>query len=123
MKGFRGKSSKEVQKIIDDDLDYRRSMTEDLDEEAIKVQDSRRQFLNKMMRPPHVWNFFEDENPTPHVLRADARPQDCYIDGRIEKVLEDIERLSINLRNHEDHVWNRLVQYTIDIFTAEFKKE
>lgn len=43
------------------------------------------------MRPPFAWNFFEDsEEKTPHVLRADANPTKCYIDGRIESILEDI---------------------------------
>ena len=34
------------------------------------------------MRPPYVWNFFEDEDPTPHVLRPHVEPDKCYIDGR-----------------------------------------
>jgi hypothetical protein len=39
------------------------------------------------------WNFFvEDETmQTPHVLRADAQPNQCYIDGRVDLVMADIE--------------------------------
>jgi hypothetical protein len=60
------------------------------EEEAEKVEDAKRAFLNHM-RPPFAWNFFEDsEVKTPHVLRAEADPKKCYIDGRIESILEDI---------------------------------
>ena len=36
------------------------------------------------MRPPICWNFFEEgEQKTPHVLRYNANPMECYKDGRI----------------------------------------
>lgn len=53
-----------------------------------------------MMRPPYYWNFFEDDNPTPHVLRADAKPQNCYIDGRVESILKDIYDIGKNLTSY-----------------------
>ena len=75
------------------------------------------------MRPPFVWNFFEDEDPTPHVLRADAAPQKCYIDHRIESVYEDIEQLGHNLMNHESETWGLLTKRTIEIFRVHAKRE
>ena len=44
------------------------------------------------MRPPNVWNFFQDKNEEkiPHVLRADANPMECYTDGRVEKILDSV---------------------------------
>jgi hypothetical protein len=50
------------------------------------------------MRPPLYWNFFEDgEKKTPHLLRHNADPRKCYIDGRIESVLEDVEAIGLHL--------------------------
>jgi hypothetical protein len=50
------------------------------------------------MRPPYYWNFFEEEDAlVPHVLRPEADPKKCYIDGRIESVMEDIERIGFHL--------------------------
>ena len=42
------------------------------------------------MRPPYVWNFFEQGEQTPHILRAEADPHKCYVDGRIESLMADI---------------------------------
>jgi hypothetical protein len=83
------KGQKDIKKIIEQDQHVRRARqknkTKDIEEDE-KVQDKKRTFLN-MMRPPYYWNFFEDEEHTPHVLRHDAKPQDCYIDGRVEEIL------------------------------------
>lgn len=50
------------------------------------------------MRPPYYWNFFEEEDVSvPHVLRPEADPRKCYIDGRIESLLEDVERIGFHL--------------------------
>ena len=54
--------------------------------EKANADNKRRKFLNQL-RPPGYWNFFEDckeENKTQHVLRFDAKPKECYSDGRID---------------------------------------
>ena len=77
------------------------------------------------MRPPFCWNFFEEEeaDKTPHVLRPEAHPHKCYIDGRIESLMEDVTWLGYHLSRHEDIRWNTLRNFTIEIFKAEAKKE
>lgn len=89
-------------------------------EEEEKVLDKKRAFIN-YMKPPYCWNFFlkdddEEEQKVPHVLRAEAEPQKCYIDGRVESVLEDINSLGFHLTRHEDLRWKTLRNFTIEIF-------
>ena len=58
------------------------------------------------MRPPNCWNFFEDgDKKTPHILRHNADPRLCYLDGRIEDILENIESIGHNLTRHEEGRW------------------
>lgn len=50
-----------------------------------------------MKRPPELWNFpkvVED----PHKFRSIADPKKSYIDGRIEKLDENIIKLGKHLR-------------------------
>lgn len=58
-----------------------------------KIEDSKRKFMNPLRPHEMKWNFFyDDESKRPkHVLRPDAAPQKCYIDGRIEALLKVIE--------------------------------
>jgi hypothetical protein len=78
------------------------------------------------MKPPFCWNFFlkddegnVEEEKIPHVLRAEAEPQKCYIDGRVESVLEDINSLGFHLTRHEDIRWKTLREFTLEIFRHE----
>ena len=60
------------------------------------------------IRPPHYWNFFEDgdqDSRVQHVLRANADPRESYCDGRIQKILANIEKIGKNLSSHEDVKW------------------
>ena len=82
------------------------------------------------MKPPFCWNFFipdhevdEEEQKVPHVLRADAEPTKCYIDGRVESVLEDINGLGFHLTRHEELRWKTLRNFTIEIFKQEMQRE
>lgn len=75
------------------------------------------------MRPPFIWNFFEKGDYTPHILRAEADPMKCYVDGRIESLFADITHLGQHLTKHEDARWKTLVKYTVEIFKAEYKQE
>lgn len=70
------------------------------------------------MRPPEVWNFFQDKNEEqiPHVLRATSKPQECYKDGRVEKILECIDLVGGDLRRYEDAKWNKLLKDTMAVF-------
>ena len=79
------------------------------------------------MKPPYCWNFFLkddegneiEEEKIPHVLRAEAEPQKCYIDGSVESVLEDIISLGFHLTRHEDIRWKTLREFTLEIFKHE----
>ena len=76
-------------------------------------------------RPPHFWNFFDDapeHEKVKHMLRYDADPKKCYEDGRIEKILENIEQIGMNLRSYEDKKWTRIRKQTYDVFHALDKK-
>ncbi len=75
------------------------------------------------MRPPYIWNFFEQGEQTPHILRAEADPHKCYVDGRIESLFADIQSLGLHLTKQDDARWSLLVKYTLEIFKAENKKE
>lgn len=77
------------------------------------------------MRPPEVWNFFQDKNEEqiPHVLRATAKPQECYKDGRVEKILESIELVGGDLRRYVDVQWNRLLKDTMAVFHDMNRKQ
>lgn len=76
------------------------------------------------MRPPYCWNFFDDhEEKIEHVLRPDAQPQKCYIDGRVESIMEDLYQLGHHLTMYNDVNWATLRKFTIEIFKAEAKKE
>jgi len=64
------------------------------------AQDKKREFTRAFRPDQHVWNFEEEENPTPHVLREDANPTAAYVDGRIEEVLAIIDHLAHELKTH-----------------------
>lgn len=83
----------------------------------------KRKFLNTV-RPPHYWNFFEegaDELKVKHVLRWNAKPQESYNDGRVEKILESIDAIGYNLEGYEKEKWNTLLKSTLQIFDKEIK--
>lgn len=133
LQGFRGKKLTEVKRIIDQDLHARRAQQKERSkekEEEEKIMDKKRAFLNNYMKPPDCWNFFlkdddgiEEEQKMPHVLRADAEPQKCYIDGRVESVLDDINALGFHLTRHEELRWKTLRNFSVEIFKQEILKE
>lgn len=76
------------------------------------------------MRPPFCWNFFEDsEEKTPHILRAEAAPLDCYKDGRVQSILLDIEQIGMHLAKYEEVNWKRLRNFTLEIFKHHSKND
>jgi hypothetical protein len=71
------------------------------------------------LRPPNYWNFFEDSpegTKVKHVLRSAADPKAAYSDGRIEKILDSIEKIGKHLSSHEDVKWTQLTKYSLTIF-------
>jgi hypothetical protein len=121
---FQGKSIAEIKRIIDVDLLGRKKKKgkSKEEEEEDKQEDKKRKFLQQM-RPPFIWNFFEQGDQTPHILRAEADPMKCYVDGRIESLMADISHLGNHLTKHDDARWKLLVKFTLEIFKAEHKLE
>ena len=97
-------------------------------EEKALLDMKKRKFMNEI-RPPMYWNFFEDGpemSRVKHVLRHNAKPTECYSDGRVEKILTTIEEIGMNLRKYEESKWAMLMKQTIKIFedqNKQYKKE
>ena len=70
--------------------------TIDIIEEG-KIEDTKRKFMVPFRPHERIWNFEYDDldKKTKHVLRANANPALCYIDGRFEKLLELIYEMSV----------------------------
>ena len=49
-------------------------------------------------------------------MRPGADPRKCYIDGRVETLIERIEKLGDNLKTHNADMWKMLEERTCDIF-------
>lgn len=81
-----------------------------------KALDKKREFLNPFRPDKRIWNFNEDEDPTPHVLRIDADPAKAYVDGRIEELLDIIERIAMHLKTFTGETWDALIKYVVKIF-------
>lgn len=85
---------------------------------------------------PHlkIWNFdFNEEECTDckdgdmtgcckekpkHVLRSDADPRKCYIDGRIERFFVLVDKMTESLKSFSAERWSNLSTATSKIFTA-----
>lgn len=90
-----------------------------------KIEDSKRKFMVPLRPHQRIWNFEYDEvtKRPKHVLRADADPTKCYIDGRIEKLIGLIKEISANLKVHTKERWDKLNMHTLEIFKAHEKDE
>lgn len=81
------------------------------------------------MRPPEVWNFFDDKaahEKVRHVLRYNANPAACYKDGRVERIMKNIEEIGMNLSRYEEQKWKTLRKHTMAVFAklySDFKTE
>lgn len=87
--------------------------------EETKAEDKKRKFAEPFRPNNKIWNFIEEANPTPHVLRAGADPNAAYIDGRVGKLLEIINKLGIHIKNYQSENWKMLNNYTQKIFYDE----
>lgn len=65
-----------------------------------KELDKKREFCRTFRPDKHIWNFEEEDDPMPHVLRVDADPAKAYIDGRIESLLAIIEKVAMHLSTY-----------------------
>jgi hypothetical protein len=56
-------------------------------------------------------------------LRAEAQPlsEKIYVDGRVEKIMANIETIAMNLSRFEQVKWETLRKHTVEIFHYEFK--
>eukprot|EP01017_Pseudomicrothorax_dubius_P030717 TRINITY_DN3854_c0_g1_i1.p1 TRINITY_DN3854_c0_g1~~TRINITY_DN3854_c0_g1_i1.p1 ORF type:complete len:620 (-),score=171.56 TRINITY_DN3854_c0_g1_i1:394-2253(-) len=68
-------------------------------------------------RPPFLWNdpkILEEE----HKFRETAKPQEAYIDRRVEKFSEGLRDLAEDLRKTEHGRWKILVERTIEVLRS-----
>ena len=80
--------------------------------EECKVEDQKRKFAEPYRPNNRIWNFIEEKDPTPHVLRSTSDPRQAYIDGRVDTLLEIIRNIAVNLKNQESENWKRLNKFT-----------
>jgi len=129
LEAFKGQKANKIELAIDNDHKERIGNAKKLmpkdgeayEERALNDMKKRR-FMNEI-RPPMYWNFFEDGpemSRVKHVLRHNAKPADCYSDGRVEKILTMIEEIGMNLQKYETSKWEMLRKRTVDIFINEF---
>mmetsp|Transcript_32040 Transcript_32040/g.31756 ORF Transcript_32040/g.31756 Transcript_32040/m.31756 type:complete len:115 (-) Transcript_32040:24-368(-) len=46
-------------------------------------------------------------------IRENTRPMDCYRDGRVEEILEIIEKLAFGLKVTQGAIWDQLLEKVI----------
>lgn len=94
LQGFKNKglSPGQIQEKIDKHLeilrarDLMRARKNKLEVNPVEdgqAEDKKRAFLDSFGPDCHIWNFEEEDNPTPHVMRNKADPAKAYVDGRI----------------------------------------
>lgn len=83
-----------------------------------KLEDKNRKFMEPLRPHERIWNFEWDreERRPKHVLRPEADPTKCYIDGRVEKLLSLIDETGAQLISTDVERWQRLVGLVLDIF-------
>ena len=135
LEGFKGMKTDKIRQEIEDDQKARLA-----DEKKLKAPDERddfEEFKNKEsskrrfllpLRPTdnlRIWNFFEDcdeDLKTKHVLRFNANPEKAYEDGRIQKIMENLDEIAMNLKSHNEQVWTQLRKNTMAVFQQEYKE-
>ena len=63
--------------------------------------------MNPLRPHERIWKFEieEDEERVEHVMRPGADPRKCYIDGRVERVLDCVQVIAANLKVHNEKMW------------------
>lgn len=90
-----------------------------------KVEDKKRSFMTPLRPHERIWNFeYDDAVKRPkHVLRPEADPAKCYIDGRVEALFEIIHNVSSQLTTFTKERWDKLNMHTLEIFKSLEKDE
>jgi hypothetical protein len=90
-----------------------------------KIEDKNRKFMEPLRPHERIWNFEwdRDERRPKHVLRPEADPSKCYIDGRVEKLLALIDDTGAQLISTDAERWQKLVGHVLDIFKDQEKNE
>ena len=85
------------------------------------MQDKARAFMEPLRSDQRIWNFRveEDAPKVEHVLRVGADPRKSYIDGRIERLMERVEKIGAHLRVYQEQRWDMLNKYAWDIFESQ----
>jgi hypothetical protein len=88
-----------------------------------KVEDGKRKFMTPLRPHEMIWNFvYDDEKLRPkHVLRPEASPEKCYIDGRVQALTDNIAAVSNIMSGFTPDRWEKLRDHTLEIFIAEEK--
>lgn len=124
-KGLTNVINVDVHQRIKDEKTLLKDEGQEYYENALKLNDKRKKL--DTMRPPFCWNFFDDaqepEERPKHVLRAEAKPlsEDIYVDGRVAKIMENIEAIGMNLARFEQVKWDTLRKHTMEIFHYEYQ--
>ena len=134
LEGFKGLKRQQIGQKIEEDRKRRVNDTmklkgveneEDAEDYAnyAKNMDEKRKFMNDL-RPGRIWNFFQDpeDEKVDHVMRHDANPDACYIDGRVKEILNNIDEMAMNLANHEPVVWEMILKNTHAVFKSMYDK-
>lgn len=130
LEGFKGMRSEKIRVEIEEDI--KRRITEEVKLQGddgpeylkwAEAREKRRKFLNEM-RPPKIWNFFDDSQgeKIDHVIRYNANPAACYQDGRIQKIMANVQEVAANLATHNEEIWKALLRNTLEVFKAEKAK-
>jgi hypothetical protein len=109
--------TEEEAQIVPDETMTSQHKVVDIIEEG-KVEDKKRGFMTPLRPHERIWNFeYDDEAKRPkHVLRPDADPAKCYIDGRVEKLMVLIKEMSGSLQTFTKERWDKLNMLTLEIF-------
>jgi hypothetical protein len=130
LKAFGKEKPEKIKQLIEDDHRERinrakNAMENGADEFELKANEhiKRRHFMSQY-RPPQYWNFKEDgpeDLKVKHVLRYNANPIECYSDGRVETVIQNIVEIGNNLRGYEEIKWNQMFKQVWEIFEKDYK--
>ena len=144
LQGFKNMGNAEVKKRIEDNTLERRQRqhmmlleaakeanTEEYKEGTVRnpvkegeLEDKKRSFMQPLRPHEKIWNFEidEEEEKVDHVMRVGADPRKCYIDGRVEKLIERIEKIGVHLTQQNPEMWKYLETHVLDIFYDQEKE-
>lgn len=125
LKGFgRGLKPEKIKEKIEADhrqrIEYKKKFIQDQEEKEKfdnKAKDHirKRKFMDIYRPHAGFWNLFEDgpeDEKVEHVLRYNADPTTAYKDGRVQKILDNITEIAVNLRSYEKEKWDQLLEHT-----------